>query len=262
MTATHADSPVAPSPITSRPGSDAGPRARREPARARLLAWGVHALTMSGLIFASLAMLAVIHEEIRWMWLWLAIAMIIDGVDGTCARRARVKEVVPWFDGSVLDIIVDYLTWTFIPAIFMYLWLPMGPKPLAGALMILILASSIFCYANEGEKSTDNYFVGFPAAWNIVAVMLWTLQTPVGVNITVTLVMAALTLVPTHYVHPARVKRFRAFNIAAVGLWLVGAVWLVLSHPERPLAGVVMSVGGGVWLLAVGLIRTAHGEDA
>ena len=78
----------------------------------------------------------------------------------------------------------------------------------------------------------------------------------------VTLVMAALTLVPTHYVHPARVKRFRAFNIAAVGLWLVGAVWLVLSHPERPLAGVVMSVGGGVWLLAVGLIRTAHGEDA
>ena len=132
MTATHADSPVAPSPITSRPGSDAGPRARREPARARLLAWGVHALTMSGLIFASLAMLAVIHEEIRWMWLWLAIAMIIDGVDGTCARRARVKEVVPWFDGSVLDIIVDYLTWTFIRRSSCTCGCRWGPSPWPG----------------------------------------------------------------------------------------------------------------------------------
>ena len=144
----------------------------------RLLAWGVHALTMSGLVFASLAMLSVIHNEIRWMWLWLALAMIVDGVDGTCARRARVKEVIPWFDGGVLDILIDYLTWTFIPALFMYLRLPLGPKPVAGALMILVLVSSTFCYANEGEKSTDNYFVGFPAAWNIVAVMMWVLALP------------------------------------------------------------------------------------
>ena len=75
--------------------------------RSRLLAWGVHALTMSGLVFASLAMLSVIHNEIRWMWLWLALAMIVDGVDGTCARRARVKEVIPWFDGGVLDILLS-----------------------------------------------------------------------------------------------------------------------------------------------------------
>ena len=99
---------------------------------------------MSGLVFASLAMLSVIHDEIRWMWLWLALAMIVDGVDGTCARRVRVKEVIPWFDGGVLDILIDYLTWTFIPALFMYLWLPMGPKPVAGALMILVLVSSTF----------------------------------------------------------------------------------------------------------------------
>ena len=242
-----------------------------------LLAWSVHALTMSGLVFASLAMLSVIHDEIRWMWLWLALAMIVDGVDGTCARRARVKEVIPWFDGGVLDILIDYLTWTFIPALFMYLRLPLGPKPVAGALMILVLVSSTFCYANEGEKSTDNYFVGFPAAWNIVAVMMWVLALPGWLNIALTILLSILTLVPTHYVHPARVARFRALNIAAVGVWLVGTVWLVAVHPDppigvlpnlptaiqpdRPIAALVMSVGGGVWLLVAGALRTARGVD-
>ena len=248
-----------------------------ESRRSRLLAWGVHVLTMSGLVFASLAMLSVIHNEIRWMWLWLALAMIVDGVDGTCARRARVKEVIPWFDGGVLDILIDYLTWTFIPALFMYLRLPLGPKPVAGALMILVLVSSTFCYANEGEKSTDNYFVGFPAAWNIVAVMMWVLALPGWLNIALTILLSILTLVPTHYVHPARVARFRALNIAAVGVWLVGTVWLVAVHPDppsgvlpnlptaiqpdRPIAALVMSVGGGVWLLVAGALRTARGVD-
>ena len=215
---------------------------------------------MSGLVFASLAMLSVIHDEIRWMWLWLALAMIVDGVDGTCARRARVKEVVPWFDGGVLDILIDYLTWTFIPALFMYLRLPLGPKPVAGALMILVLVSSTFCYANEGEKSTDNYFVGFPSAWNIVAVMLWVLHTPDWLNVAATLVLTVLTLVPTHYVHPVRVRRFRALNIAAVGVWIAATAWLLVVHPVRPQVAAVLSVGSGLWLVGVGVLRSVQGE--
>ena len=135
--------------------------------------------------------------------------------------------------------------------------------------MILVLVSSTFCYANEGEKSTDNYFVGFPAAWNIVAVMMWVLALPGWLNIALTILLSILTLVPTHYVHPARVARFRVLNIAAVGVWLVGTVWLVVIHPDlptaiqpdRPIAALVMSVGGGVWLLVAGALRTARGVD-
>ena len=243
----------------------------------RLCAWGVHAFTMSGLVFASLAVLSIVNDEIGWMWTWLAVALVVDGIDGTFARRARVKEVIPWFDGSVVDIVIDYLTWTFIPAVFMYLRVPMGPKPVASILLIVILVSSMFCYANEGEKSSDNYFVGFPAAWNIVAVMMWVLALPGWLNIALTILLSVLTLVPTHYVHPARVTRFRAFNIAAVGVWLVGTVWLVAVHPDppvgvlpnlptaiqpdRPIAALVMSVGGGVWLLVAGALRTARGVD-
>ena len=227
----------------------------------RLFAWGVHAFTMSGLVFASLAVLSIIHDEIGWMWVWLAIALVVDGIDGTFARRARVKEVIPWFDGSVVDIVIDYLTWTFIPAVFMYVALPMGPRPLAGLLMALILSSSMFCYANKQWKSTDYYFVGFPAAWNIVALMFYVLQTPAVFNIIVTLIFVVLTLVPTHYAHPARVKRFRALNIGAVAVWFLATCWLVAIYPHRPLSLVAVIVVSGGWFLLAGLLRSIRGAE-
>ena len=253
--------PIPPTPAESVSVSSESPSGPPAEARmSRLLAWAVHAFTMSGLVFATLAVLSMVHNEIGWMWVWLAIALVIDGIDGTFARGARVKEVIPWFDGSVVDIVIDYLTWTFIPALFMYLWVPMGPKPVASTLLVVILVSAMFCYANEGEKSSDNYFVGFPAAWNIVAVMVWVLQTPAWINIAATILMTILTLVPTHYVHPVRVKRFRALNVTAVGVWIAATAWLLVVHPVRPQVAAVLSVGSGLWLVGVGVLRSVQGE--
>ena len=233
------------------------------PARARVAAWAVHILTMSGLVWASLAMLATIHphREFAWMWFWLLVALVVDGVDGTLARRARVSEIIPWFDGGIVDIVVDYLTWTFIPAVFMYVALPMGPRLVAGLLMALILSSSMYCYANKQCKSTDYYFVGFPAAWNIVALMFYVLQTPAAANIILTLVFVVLTLVPTHYAHPARVKRFRALNVAAVAVWFLATCWLVAIHPHRPLSLVALIVVSGGWFLLAGVLRSIRGAE-
>ncbi|MBO3725238.1 CDP-alcohol phosphatidyltransferase family protein [Actinomyces bowdenii] len=231
------------------------------PLKARAAAWAVHCLTMSGLVWASLATLAAIHQEITWMWVWLLVALVVDGVDGTLARRTRVAEIIPWFDGVIVDIVVDYLTWTFIPALFMYLYLPMGAGPVKALMLILILSSSMFCYANKNWKSTDYYFVGFPAAWNIVALMFYVLGTPAWVNVPVTIILAILTLVPTHYVHPARVKRFRALNIASAGVWLVASSWLVAIHPSRPLPLVAGVVIAGGWFMLVGVLRSIRGVD-
>lgn len=260
---------TAPSPSPTVPdGVDPGSAtcAASSSRKAVLCGWAVHALTMSGLVWASLALLALLHGSLKWMWLWLAVAMVVDGVDGTFARRARVKEVIPWFDGSVLDIIIDYLTWSFIPAVFMYLHLPLGPTPLPGVVMLVVMISSVFCYANAGEKSVDNYFVGFPAAWNIAAVMMWVLHTPAWANVLATVVLAVMTLVPTHYPHPARVVRRRSVLIASATAWLVGAVWLVVAHPSRPLPAMGLVIVFGAWFLALGMLRTWQGhpdtEDA
>ena len=82
------------------------------------------------------------------MWLWLGIALLVDAVDGSIARAVRVSEYAPGFDGATLDNIVDYLTWTFIPALFMAFHLPFGSRTLGIAMALLVCVSSMFCYCN------------------------------------------------------------------------------------------------------------------
>ncbi|MDC4232296.1 phosphatidylcholine synthase [Actinomyces sp. B33] len=225
----------------------------------RAVAWVVHLFTLSGIAWAALATISLINGDIAAMWAWLGVALVVDGVDGTLARRARVGEAVPWFDGSVLDIVIDYLTWTFLPALFMYLYLPLGPTPVALTMFVLILASSIFCYANAGEKSVDNYFVGFPAAWNVVAVIMYVLQTSGTVNIVMTIAMAALTLVPLHYTHPMRCSRFRSVTLVAVVAWIASTGVLVALVPAQPLWALVVFWVSGGWFVATCLIRSFTG---
>ena len=226
-----------------------------------IAAWAVHAFTISGLAWATLALFAMLDNNIPMMWLWFVIALIVDGVDGTLARKVGVRQVIPWFDGGVVDNLVDYLTWTFLPALFMAMYLPFGPKPLPVIMMVVIIVSSVFCYANDGEKSNDNYFVGFPAAWNCVAIVMYVLQTPAWVNIAATIFLAIMTLVPLHYTHPARVKRFRTLNIAAVALWFLATCWLVAIYPERPLSTVAVIVVCGGWVLLAGCLRSIRGAE-
>ena len=224
-------------------------------------AWAVHALTISGLVWATLALQALLNDDIALMWLWFAIALIVDGVDGTLARKVGVREVIPWFDGAVVDNLVDYLTWTFLPALFMSMALPFGPAPVPLLMMVLIIISSVFCYANDGEKSNDNYFVGFPAAWNCVAIVMYVLQTSAWVNIAATIFLAIMTLVPLHYTHPARVKRFQIPNIISAAAWIVACAYMVVAYPVQPLWALILFWIGGGWFLIAGFIRTATGED-
>lgn len=205
---------------------------RRHDLGHRTAAWAVHAFTMTGVIWAGLATLSLINRDLLMMWLWLGIALIVDGVDGTLARKAKVSEWAPNFDGVALDLIVDYITWTFLPAIFMYIYVPMGPKWLAMAMFVLVCTSSMFCYCNVKMKSEDYYFVGFPAAWNLVAVVLWILGTGPLVNIVITVVLAVLTLSPLTFVHPFRVGTLRWANIAATFVWIASTTWLVAAHPN------------------------------
>lgn len=223
-------------------------------------AWLVHAFTMSGVVWACLALVALVHGDVLGMWGWLGVALVVDGLDGTFARRADVKRHVPWFDGTILDIIVDYLTWTFIPALFLYLHIPFGRGAGPAVMMVLVCATSMFCYCNTQMKSADNYFVGFPAAWNIVAVYLWILQTGPVFNWAATLVLAVLTLVPTVYIHPFRVRHLMPVNIAAVVVWFAATVALVFLHPVRPVWVLALWGVSAGWCAAISLWRTLRGR--
>lgn len=234
----------------------------------KAIAWAVHAFTLSGLVWATLAVVALLDNKPHWMWFWLGVALIVDGVDGNLARKFRIKEVIPWFSGTVVDHVVDYLTWTAIPVLFMVLHLPLGPRPLAIFLAIVVLVSSMFCYANEAAKSRDNYFVGFPAAWNIVAVLLWVWEAPLAVNVAAIVIFSVMTLVPLHYTHPFRVERGKAGNIVATFIWIVTTGLLIACLPTPPawisetgeIGLVVVNVLAGAWLVVGGIRRSWTGR--
>lgn len=221
-----------------------------------IAAWSVHLFTMTGAAWAVLAMVALHQGDIKMMWLWLGIANVVDAIDGSFARAANVRKYAPSFDGSILDNIIDYLTWTFIPAVFMYLYLDFGSQTMAAIAMIFIVTSSAFCYCNVGLKTDDNYFMGFPAAWNVVALIMWLVGTGATANLIITLVLGVLTLAPLAFVHPFRVRWLRPLNIAAVSAWLGLSAYLVVVAPEWPTIPALVWWASGIWLMLISAVRT------
>ncbi len=220
----------------------------------KVSAWSVHALTLSGLLWAALAVIALVDQQTKLMWLFLFIALLTDAVDGPLARKFQVKRITPNFDGGLLDVVIDYLTWSFIPAFFLYSEGYLGAGFWGTTLFVLILVSSMFCYANVRVKTSEWYFVGFPAAWNVVAVYFYLLNAPVLFNQLVTGLFAVITLLPLTFLHPFRVRRLRLANTVATAVWLVTTVALVAVAPAMPLWLAIVWWTSGAWIILSGLL--------
>jgi phosphatidylcholine synthase len=221
------------------------------------VAWAIHTLTASGAVLALLALLAVEQERWRLALLWLAAALIVDGIDGPLARWAGVVRRTPGIDGATLDLVVDYLTYVFVPAILIYR-AGLLPQPYALAGTAAILLSSLYTFARTDMKTADNFFRGFPALWNVVAFYLFMLRPGQMTGAVVVVVFSALTFAPIHFVHPVRVRRFQPWLGALTALW--GAASLALLWPEWSAAGMrvllSLSLTGAGALLAIGLLRS------
>src|SRR5580692_9502885 len=166
-------------------------------------AFAVHIFTACGAVCALLALIAAVSADWPKMFVWLGIALIIDGVDGTFARRLHTAELLPRWSGDVLDLVVDILTYVFVPA---YAISTSGllPQVLAIPLGALIVITGSLYFADRQMKTTDYYFRGFPALWNVAAFYLFLLKLPPWFCALAVLALAALTFVPFHVVHPLR----------------------------------------------------------
>ncbi|MEO0427343.1 MAG: phosphatidylcholine/phosphatidylserine synthase [Pseudomonadota bacterium] len=193
----------------------------------RARAWAVHAFTASGAVLGFLALVALIEGDLQIAFLWLGLALAVDGIDGTLARKARVREVIPQVDGDTLDNVIDYFTYVVIPAMAIY-WYGFVPEGWAMITAALVCGVSCYTFANSGMKSQDYYFVGFPALWNLVVLVFFIIGSDPWVNLAVIGTCAVLTFVPLKYVHPIRVKYFRRFSIPVTALWAATTLGLVL----------------------------------
>jgi phosphatidylcholine synthase len=193
------------------------------PPRIRAAAFSVHVFTALGAGIALMAQLEAVREHWASMFGWLGIALVIDGLDGPIARRLNVIDLQPNWSGEVLDLVVDFVTYVFVPAYAITasgLLLPLA-APLLG---IGIVVSSALYFADRRMKSDDNHFRGFPALWNAAAFYLFLLHPPPVIASLGVAILIVLTFIPIHVLHPVRVRRLRGLTLTLMAGWTVLAI--------------------------------------
>ena len=212
----------------------------------KVSAYLVHLFTALGVVFGFLALLATVNLEIPEAFLWLALALFVDGVDGTLARAANVKENTPYIDGAILDNIIDYLNYVVVP-VFIFYTLNMVPEPFLFLSSAAILLVSCFTFINTETKTEDFYFSGFPANWNIVILYFYILDSTQWINLFFVLLFCVLTFIPLKYVHPFRVVEFRKITLLITSIWMVTTTVLLFGITfTNPLIG---TLNYAIWLL-------------
>jgi phosphatidylcholine synthase len=209
--------------------------------RTAWLAALVHLFTALGVVCALFATRAVLSGAWEQVFVWLGLALIIDGIDGTFARIADVSTRLPRFSGEKLDLVIDYVTYVFVPALALLQAGYLGGSGLGVVLASLILLSSLFHFSDTQSKADDHCFVGFPAIWNIVAFYVFALHMPVWAAALIVLVCVALTFVPLRWAHPLRTPLLWPITFGLTGLWAVAAFATIWSgFPAGPYSKAVL----------------------
>lgn len=232
-------------------------RDMEKPAPPAAFAWLVHLLTSTGAIWALLALAEILDRDWPMALLWLLVALAVDGVDGSLARWAHVKTQAPRIDGEALDLIVDYLNYVFVPTIFMWR-AGLMPEALAPWLAAAIQVSSLYLFTRRDMKSADNYFLGFPSLWNLVAFYLFVTSAVPAAGAIVVAALVALTFAPVHFVHPFRVRDYGIWLPMISCLWAASACALLWQgwSPGTRQAILLASLAGAATLLLMGFLRT------
>ncbi|MEX0713017.1 MAG: hypothetical protein WD278_11750 [Pirellulales bacterium] len=200
---------------------------------ARLLAWCVHLYTALGLVAAAAIAVLIARggpADFAWAFVLMVLATLIDGTDGMLARRARVKQVLPGFDGSRLDDIVDFLNYTALPLLLVWR-AGVLPAHLSGWLLVPLLASA-YGFCQTSAKTDDGFFLGFPSYWNVVAFYLHFGRPAAWISLVVLLSLALLTFIPLRYLYPSQpglLNRLTALAAAAWALLVVCILYRLVS---------------------------------
>ena len=199
----------------------------------QLKALVVHLFTATGAVFAMLAMLAAVDAKWDLMFLWLVVAFFVDGIDGPLARKYAVKENAPQFDGVLLDLIIDYLTYVFIPAFALFKSGLMDGWTGWVAIIVITFASAMY-FADTRMKTKDNSFSGFPGCWNMVVLVVFALEPNFWVILALVTALSVAMFLPWKFIHPVRTERWRPLSLPVALAWTFFAGWAawVDFHPE------------------------------
>ena len=214
----------------------------------------VHLLTATGAVLSMLAMLAAAKSEWSLMFLWLVVAFAVDGIDGPLARRYDVKTNWATYDGVLMDLIIDYLTYVFIPAFALF-----QSGLLSGwtgwFAIIVIVYGSVVYFADTRMKTNDNSFAGFPGCWNMVILVLFAVKPHWAIILLIVIALTVATFTNIKFIHPVRTERWRAISLPVAILWVIfaaRAAWVDFHPSSWANLGLVLT---SIWLLLAGPLQ-------
>ena len=223
-----------------------------------LRAFSVHLLTATGAVFAMLAMLAAVEADWAWMFTWLVVAFAVDGIDGPLARKYDVRSHAPQVDGVLLDLIIDYLTYVFIPAYALF-QSDLLPGWAGWTALLGITFTSVIYFADTRMKTDDKSFAGFPGCWNMVVLVYFGSAPPVWLALAVIAALAATMFTDLRFIHPVRTARWRVLSLPVALLWVAMAGWSAWSNFTAPEWSVAVLVASSVYLVAAGMMQQLLG---
>ena len=218
------------------------------------LAWSVHLLTACGVLCCLLAIEATYQSQWRVALFWLVVGVAIDAIDGTFARMFRVKEVLPHFDGALLDNVIDYANYVIVPALMLHR-AELLPDAVSLSVSGCVCLASAYQFCQEDAKTPDHFFMGFPSYWNVTVLYLLALRLPQEWNLGIVLGLIVLVFVPIKYIYVTRTIPLRRPTLVLTMLWsgLMLVVLWQLPDPNQALVGlsllyVLYYAGASLWL--------------
>ncbi len=201
-----------------------------------------------------LAMLAAIDLKWELMFLWLVVAFAVDGIDGPLARKYHVQKYAPEFDGVLLDLIIDYLTYVFIPA-FALFKSGLLPGWTGWVAIIIITYASAMYFADKRMKTKDNSFSGFPCCWNMVVLVMFAIEPNFWFILTLVSLLAVAMFLPLKFIHPVRTERWRKISLPVAFAWTFFAGWAAWVHFDPQSWAHWGLVGTSIYLTFAGILQ-------
>jgi phosphatidylcholine synthase len=222
-----------------------------------VIAFLIHVLTLTGVLWALAAMVAATEHAWAMMFALLGAALVVDGIDGPLARHFNVAEVLPRWQGTVMDLVVDYLTYVFVPAFAVLYWTELALPGRIVAAGAICLSAGLY-FADTRMKTEDNFFLGFPGVWNVIVFYLMAFGLGGLPGLAVIGIFVALTFIPVKFAHPLRVRRLRKITLSVTVVWAALAIaTLVMEMQPGPFIRIGLAACA-IYFLGVSLLRTSR----
>jgi len=230
----------------------------RGEAMLKLCAWGVHLYTAMGAVAGLISLDRIASGDFRGAFIAMAVAVFIDSSDGPLARAIRIRDRVPWFDGALLDNIVDYVTYVVAPVFLMLRAGLIGPGRVSVLIAGFLILSSAYGFCHIEAKTEDNYFRGFPSYWNLVALYLYCLGLPAALNAGILIVLGVMVFVPIKYIYPNRTELMRPLTLVLAVVWAIATIGMLPRVPAPNPILLYTSLGFVVYYFVMSFVLHAH----